>query len=555
MESPERSALLRSAGPITTHVHRWRLGESLALAFYAVTVGAGVLWHESWADEAQAWLMARDLGWWQLMVHGVRYEGTPGLWHALLWVLIRLHVSFAGMHWVAAAFAAAAVVVLMRFAPFPRVLRLLLPFTFFLAYQDAVVARSYVLFSLLAFGAAALLRGRLQRPWLLALLLGSMANLSIHCFLASLGLAAVAWVQADRSRRLAGPVALLLLGWVVAVATAAPPPDIAFPAGKNISQSWKKLVAGVEHTHSDALLDAQHPTGELKPVPPPVHHRTPLRAFERKVARLLAVITFPLSTFRLLGLAVALLVLAHGWKPRPGAAVGRVGLVPYLVPAVAFVWLYLAPRHTGVLFVTFLVTAWLTWPETPDAREQENRRELLWRRALTVAMLLMAVEQIGWTAHALWSDVRGPYSGGPMTADFLGEHAAGKRVAGFYYHSVAVLPYFARNLYANQHSAGYWDWSSANRSEAQAPATLATHPDYVVVGGFDRGEQSEVTAGWSAFDDDRGLLLPLGDDYRIVPFFEARGYHETHRFCGHAWMRFGYAELLCEMVLEPDPVK
>ncbi len=548
VESPERQPVPGHEPRLLARVNRWRPGESLALALYAVLVAAGVVWHESWADEAQAWLMARDLGWWQLLIHSVRYEGTPGLWHALLWVLIRLHVSFAGMHWVAAAFAAAAVAVLMRFAPFPRVLRLLLPFTFFLAYQNAVVARSYVLFSVLAFIAAALLRDRIRRPWLLAGVLALMANLSIHCFLASLGLAAVAWAQRDRSRRQAGPVTLLLLGWAVAVATAAPPADVTFPAGKNISQSWKKAVAGLEHRRYVALKE-ERPSGELTPVPPPVHHRTGLRGLERKVARLLGVITFPLSTFRLLGLAAALLVLTHGWKRRPGASVGRIGLAPYLILVAAFVSLYLAPRHTGVVFVTFLVTAWLTWPEPDDQKDR------LWQRLLTAALLLIAIEQTGWSAYAFWSDLRGPYSGGPMTAKFLCEHAAGKRVAGFYYHSVAVLPYFGPGLYANQRTPGYWDWSSTNRSQAQAPATLATHPDYAVVGGFDRGAQSEVTADWSAFDDDRGPLLPLGDDYRLLPFFQAHGYHETHRFCGHAWMRFGYAELLCEVVLEPDPVK
>ncbi|MGA8111209.1 MAG: hypothetical protein WB974_17360, partial [Acidobacteriaceae bacterium] len=180
------------------------------LAYMAV-VAVGIFWHEPWADEAQAWLLARDQGFWHLMLHAIRYEGSPGLWHALLWGLVRLHVSYAGMHWISGALAAAGVYVFLRWSPFPLVLRILLPFGFWLAYQDAVVARSYVVYALLAFSTAALLRGMSQRdPRLpvrgtalagLAALLGLMANLSVHGFVASIGFAVVAWVVTRRCAR------------------------------------------------------------------------------------------------------------------------------------------------------------------------------------------------------------------------------------------------------------------------------------------------------------------------------------------------------------------
>ena len=531
---PDSSVLIRN---------RWGAWENWALAAYLLVVGTGVAFHESWADEAQAWLLARDSGWWQMMLHLVRYEGTPGLWHSLLWLLARLGVSFAGMHWITAAFAAGGVAVLLRFAPFPRILRLLLPFTFFLAYQDAVIARSYVLFTVLAFGAAALLRARARRPLLLALLLGLMANLSVHCFLASLGLAAVAFAQlppfhrARYALRLALPLGLC---WAIAVATALPPPDVAFPAGKNIAESWKKLVAAAEHKPYQAPAEVE-PAGELSPVLPPVHHRTSAQNLQRRVVRLLALMTFPLSSSRLLGLAAAVLVLAHGF-----ARGGRVALVPYLLLLVAFVPLYIAPRHTGVLFVTFLVTAWLSWPRQEDTR---------WARSLVFVLLLITAEQLGWTAQALMADVGGAYSGGRMTAEFLREHAVGKRVAGFYYHDVAVLPDPAPGLptvFANQRTA-YWDWSRANRTDPQAPLAWRAHPDYVIVGGFEWGDQAEITADWSAWAEERGAMPELGDDYRILPWYKAHGYRETHRFCGHAWMRMGYSELLCDVVLQPQP--
>src|SRR5207302_408034 len=68
------------------------------------------------------------------------------------------------------------------------------PFSFFLAYQYSVVARSYTLFPLLCFLAAHAYRQAKPRPVLLAIYLALLANLSIHgTMVASLFAAVYAW--------------------------------------------------------------------------------------------------------------------------------------------------------------------------------------------------------------------------------------------------------------------------------------------------------------------------------------------------------------------------
>jgi len=79
-------------------------------------------------------------------------------------------------------------------------LRALLPFTFWLAYQNAVVARSYVLFTPFAFAAAALLRSPVRRPLAVAAVLGLMANISLHGFVASVGFATAVAFGARREQ-------------------------------------------------------------------------------------------------------------------------------------------------------------------------------------------------------------------------------------------------------------------------------------------------------------------------------------------------------------------
>jgi hypothetical protein len=111
----------------------------LGFATWLFAVGSR---HEPWFDESQAWLLARDNGLWQLLAHRVRYEGTPGLWHAVLWFAIRAGLPFRYFFVVPATFALAGAAVVLWRAPFPPALRLAFVTSYFYGYQYSVVARS-----------------------------------------------------------------------------------------------------------------------------------------------------------------------------------------------------------------------------------------------------------------------------------------------------------------------------------------------------------------------------------------------------------------------------
>jgi hypothetical protein len=61
--------------------------------------------------------------------------------------------------------------------------------------------------------------------------------------------------------------------------------------------------------------------------------------------------------------------------------------------------------------------------------------------------------------------------------------------------------------------------------------------------------QGDVIYDWYRVADP---TVPLGDRYGVLAWAQTHGYHETHRFCGHAWMRSGSAEALCQVILEPQ---
>lgn len=562
-DSPVSEGTSVQAGPEQA---RWGWIESAVLAGYAVVVALGIAWHEPWADEAQAWLLARDNGWWHMMVHAIRYEGSPGLWHSVLWVLARLHISYAGMHWVSGAIAAAGVFVLLRWSPFPLILRILLPFGFWLAYQDAVVARSYVLFAVLAFPASAILRAGARaapgqrRLIALAVLLGLMANISVHGFISSIGFAVAAWVLLRRqalarhpaSRRT--PVLVLCAFWVIAIATALPPADVNFAAGSNIRRTEERVSARLGDTTAKAQLPGKPETGdvrpgELAPIRLLVVHRTPVEAFWRRIARILSLLTYPVSRFRWLALATCILIVAQAIALRPGPGqLGWIGLLPWAIMVLLFASMYMQPRHAGMLWESEVAALWLTWPAAPAA----GARARWLQRATLAALILCCLDQVWWTAHSVGGDMRGPYSGDVAMARFLKARGPGKRIAGFYYHSIGVAAWFDHPIFYNQPTA-YWVWSRRLRIDQEAAATIATHPDLIVVGEWEwSARNGNISDDWSPIDPRELHQVPRNDLYRIVPYAEAHGYHITHRFCGHSFMRAGYAEELCQVALEPN---
>lgn len=538
------------------------------LAGYAALVAVGILWHEPWADEGQAWLLARDQGFWHLMLHALRYEGSPGLWHALLWVLARAHVGYVGMRWIAGLFALAGVYVLLRWSPFPLILKILLPLGFWLAYQDAVVARSYVLFAILAFPAAAMVRamareeGSKRRGSLmgLAVLLGLLSNLSVHGFVASIGFWLVALVVLRRKARAgvrmrkAAPTLIICCFWVFAVATVFPPSDVDFPAGRNLQMSTQKLWAMLGSSTAKAELkmekepDANARPGELPMRAERPFERTAREARWRKIARTLGVMTFPVSNFRYLALAALVLVIAQSLVfGRARGGIGWVGLLPWALMIVLFTWMYLAPRHAGMVWEALIAALWLTWPA-----ELPERGFALWVHRVTVAALvLVSLNQVQWTAHAVRDEIEKPYSGDEAMAKWLKSDEAGKRIAGFGYHSVGVAAWFHGPIYFNE-PATYWIWSQKPRNDARAPFAIATRPDVIVYGGWDWSENNaDISEDWIKPNPERLNEVPLNDAFHIVDYAEAHGYRETHRFCGHAFLRSGYSEKLCQVALQP----
>jgi hypothetical protein len=484
-----------TAADTAAHLDRRALGDVawkplvlFGLAIWLLVVGAH---HEPWADEAQAWLLARDSSLGELLLERVRYEGSPGLWHALLWVLMRIGLPFAALPLISTACALAGAALILWRSPFPVALRVALLGSYVFAYQFAIVARSYALDLVLVPALAALFARRTERPFAYALLIGLLANCNAYSFLAAAVLGcdfAVALIRVRRARAVA-PLSLAAAAGLFALFCAWPPANAAFLSADS---KPSPLILGLFFV-AEAFIDRLWPWSGTHP--PALAH---LHGFVLSLG-----IAAP---------SVLLFARARTW-PLAGALLG------VLIAFSAFV--YSQAWHSGLLFLAWVFMLWVSWPTSGTD---------LKRLVATTAVALCLFQTIEAAATGL-ADVARPYSGAPAAAAALAEWRGlrpGATVGTFGFRTIAVQPFFAANIFANvQNGAAkpaYVPWRTA---DTWKPFPEAADWTALLHGGTDlllvarrampppfraEGDPSLAAAGYQLVGTYPGALLWKGYD-------------------------------------------
>jgi len=398
-----------------------RIGEGLARAAPWLLLGAYVLQlalivprHEAWFDEAQAWLLARDSGLWELFAERLRYEGNPGLWHVILFALVRAGVPYEGLGWVSGAIAVSGAALLVHRGPFPLWVKAGLLFSFALGYQEAVVARSYVLLPPLLFALAASWPSRSRRVGRIAVLLALLAGVSLHGLLIAGSFAALrawelgrSWRRLDARRRRHHLVAAAALA-LQAAATAVvlwPPADLS-----PLSAGWDLRGESILWLLDRSLTGTGWLTAAALAATVPWFRRT----------RTLAL-----------------------WA------------VPTVVLLLFLALKYHAPHHEELPFLVWVTVLWISFGRD---RGGDDRR--LRRVALAGIACVLAV-QVVWWGRTYAYDWTESYSGGRELARYLATLPAATEVWTADWPALAALPYFDDNVFDNLNSGvdpSYWVW-------------------------------------------------------------------------------------------------
>lgn len=106
-----------------------------------------VVFHEKWRDEAQAWLLARDLNFIDLLKQ-MSYEGHPPLWHIILMPFAKLGFPYITESVISCAIMSGTAWLLLRNAPFKKSTQIILLLTSPFIYLYPAISRSYCIIAL-----------------------------------------------------------------------------------------------------------------------------------------------------------------------------------------------------------------------------------------------------------------------------------------------------------------------------------------------------------------------------------------------------------------------
>jgi hypothetical protein len=519
------------------------------LTVYASILAWAIRHHLDWADEAQSWLIARDSSLHDLLFRRLHYEGAPALWPLLLWMIARLHLPYSSINWLSGCFALAGVFLLLRFSPFPRIFRWLLPFTFFLQYQYAVIARPYVLFPVLLFALCIVYSLARPRPILFAVIAGLIANVSAHgAVLAGIFCLVYLW-DICIQRKATDPVsrgsivratAVFAALATLAIAVAFPAPDVGFPVRRTPSHGKMhdvllKLVPEEHLPPSAPPLDP--PLGDLSVPVVKTNQARPPKVLVLVIGNILHMLNaacYPVARSNLLATAFLISFALWLWS-RECLRLA----IPFCASVLSTIALWVDSHHTGLFLLAILSAVWIALGTSTYRRGPRWIEPLFASVALIVVLL-----QIGWTVHCVRTETTAPYDPGRATEEFLVKEFPGKRIAGFTFETLSAQPYAARNLFFNFEES-YWVWSYNVLIDRRRTEVLAQHPDAVVVGDI-------ITGNEVVFDQWMATLPADGHpNASMLAYWQAHGYRVTHTFCGERFIRLGVADTLCEDILEP----
>lgn len=179
---------------------------TILLAGYLVFNGILLAGHELWRDEANVWLIARELSPIQLF-REIRYQGHPCLWYLIVMPFAKLGFPFktiCALSFIVMAFGAGIFTFRAPFHPITKFVCLLSPI---FSYYYSVVARNYCLIALLLILLAHYYPKRNEKPWFYGLLLGLLVQADTIA-LATAGLISLMWLyegisQSVRNRQAA----------------------------------------------------------------------------------------------------------------------------------------------------------------------------------------------------------------------------------------------------------------------------------------------------------------------------------------------------------------
>lgn len=505
----------------------------ITLIIYLLGVCTVSFFHEPWFDEAQAWAIARSGTIKEILFEIPHYEGHPPLWHLILVPFAKLGAPYElSLAAVNIFFMTLAVAVLLFKSPFPKLIRCLLPFNFFLFYQYGVISRPYCILVLAIFLAAVCYKNRNEHPVKYLLCLALMC--AVHSYgIIIAGCLCIVWLieiftEYKKSGKLADILKdrrcwlmFCLLIFAMLVMAAIVPDENVYLGGKMSSETEKKFDFSCINIlfcfviFSDSIITSFF---NYAGVPSEIASQIPVI-----VVSILLVALFVTITYRNKKLLTFLL--------------------PYGVLSIFGSFVYISPHHIGVITAFVIFVLWIIVDENGKVLLPEYMNKISAKIGKKLKVILKAIAflplliPIAWSCTSSYFDIRYPYWF-DEAADFIKEyHLDDYKIIGYWqqvlngeidddafwnvdeadymWHdypnlqgiSVALNPYFDKNIFCyfniDKHDKTFQYYRANTQKEAEGEFSKwreQGEPDVVI-------ERCEITKAYPDIDVDNYVTV------------------------------------------------
>ncbi len=362
------------------------------LAVYAIFI------HEQWRDEAQAWLLVRDLSLIDLLKI-LRTEGHPPLWYLLIMPLSKAGLAYGSQNLLTAIVMCSSVYLLLFKTKLPLLLKLLLPFSYFFLYEYLFFARSYCLIAFFTMAIMVLYPKRLEQPWLYALCIVALFNTHVLMF------------------TFCGALVLLYL----------------------YELKEQSMLNSKKHLGASVLMSV----GGLYLLPYLFFAKMSdefAKEIDDSFGRLIGVIDggLTISQTHILGIVLLIAALVLLYKSPKALFIAVVGLVSTLY-ILGFKYYTAELRHFGTVFFVLLVSVFIS---QTGGKPQKSFKNIPYTYLLIAAILILQLKP---ALMSYKEDLTRPYSGTKGAAEFIEQQGLKNNIIVGHnaWVSSAVLPYWS----------------------------------------------------------------------------------------------------------------
>lgn len=404
--------------------------------------------HEPWADEAQSWLIARDVPINELF-SVMAYEGSPILWPLILKPFIFCGLNYQYLFVVPIIFSSTGVWLLLYKSNLPIWIRSLLPFTYYIFYQYTIVARSYCLVLPILELIALFYNDRLKKTYIYGLLLILLSGISVHMLLLSIVLyllycfeVIIELVKKKKDKPCLNNylVTLLIIGvsYLITIMYLRTPSDHSYTVAK-FNLDIINIILNFFIRFGQTLI----------------FNNVTLNEFY---------ISFLLM--------VIFIFLINCYNIHIKFIIISTTIYLFLICFFCNKW------HIGLIFLS-MVFAFQIHPPRP------KQKSLFVYKYINVFIGIILSIQISWSVRTSFYDYTSTYSGAYSVAKFIKENKYKEEdIYGLGYFVTAIEPYFENNIFKNKRSnKAYYIWSF-NNGDLNNEEIISNLPPVVVYSEF-----------------------------------------------------------------------